>query len=66
MDLRSGYLECKVDLDVVVDMLRSYKRKNTFVSFKQSCIHRFLSRVVVQGESRELLKLCGKVKVAGD
>lgn len=51
MDLRSGCLECKLDLNVVVDMLHSYKRKNTLVSFKLGCIHRFLDSMVVQGGS---------------
>lgn len=27
MDLRSGCLECKLDLNAVVDMLHSYRRK---------------------------------------
>lgn len=27
MDLRSGWLECKLDLNVVVDMQHSYRRK---------------------------------------
>lgn len=40
-----------MDLNVVVDMLHSYKRKNTSVSFEQGCIHRFVDRMVVQGGS---------------
>lgn len=36
MDLRSGCLECKLDLNVVVDMLRFYRRKT----------HRFPSKWV--------------------
>lgn len=50
MDLRSGRLECKLDLNVVVDILNSYKRKNKLDSYKLGCIHRFF-HVVVFGRS---------------
>lgn len=51
MDLRSGCLECKLDLNVVVDILNSYKRKNKLDSFKLGCIHRFLLCLVGAVES---------------
>lgn len=40
MDLRSGCLECKLELNAVVDILHSYWRKNKLVSVNVGCIHR--------------------------
>lgn len=40
MDLRSGCLECKLELNAVVDILHSYWRKHKLVSVHVGCIHR--------------------------
>lgn len=52
-------MECKLDLNVAVERLHSYRRgeKNELVSFKLGCLHRVFHSAILQGGSRELLKL---------
>lgn len=41
MDLRSGCLECKLELNAALDILHSYWRKISWFSVKVGCILRF-------------------------
>lgn len=52
-------MECKLDLNVGVERLHSYRsqEKNESVSFKLGCLHRVFPHAILHGGSRELLKL---------